>query len=156
MSFDVQALNTSISIDRALVAVKDRLERDDTWCEKTPLSVAQAIELQELCLRSTCFTFRNQFYMLINGIAMGSPVSSVVGDIMKCFEERALGSAAQLQRRLEKRYVDDVSSVVLKRMVDALLEHLNEMDANIGLTMEQERMDVFLFLTLALEEKVMG
>ena len=39
VSFDVQALYTSIPIDRASVAVKGRLENHVTGCEKTPLSV---------------------------------------------------------------------------------------------------------------------
>ena len=101
VSFDVQALYTSPPIDRALIAVKDMLESDDTWCERTPLSDAQIVELLELCLRSTYFTFRNQFYRLADGVAMGSPVSSVVANIfMECLEERALRNAVQWQPRL--------------------------------------------------------
>ena len=38
-SFDVEALYASILIDRALLAIKDKLEEDDSWCEKATLSL---------------------------------------------------------------------------------------------------------------------
>ena len=64
-----------------MLAIKDKLEDDDSWCEKTTLSVMQIVELLELCLLSTYFTFRERFYKLTDGVAMGSPVSSVVANI---------------------------------------------------------------------------
>ena len=88
---------------------------------------------------------------------MGSPVSSVVANIfMECVEERALRNAVQLQPRLWKRYVGDVFSVVLKRMVDALLEHLNGMDAKIRFTMEQEKNGYISFLDVGVRRESNG
>ena len=98
VSFDVEALYTSIPIDRALIAVRDKLESDKGWCGKTALSITQIVELLELCLRSTYFTFRNKYYRLMDGVAMGSPVLSVVANLfMERFEEGALQDAIAFQ-----------------------------------------------------------
>ena len=88
---------------------------------------------------------------------MGSPVSSVVAHIfMECLEERALRNTVQWQPRLWKRYVDDVFSVALKRMVDALLKHLNGMDAKIRFTMEQEKNGYISFFDVGVRRQSMG
>ena len=115
VSFDVEALYTSIPIDRALLAIKDKLEDDDIWREKTTLSIIQIVELLELCLRSTYFTFRERFYELTDALAMGSPVSSVVANIFIERLEVALRTAIAFQPRVWKRYVNDVSRYRLKK-----------------------------------------
>ena len=72
-----------------------------SWCEKTTLSIIQFVELLELCLRSTYFTFRERFYKLTDGVAMGSPVSSVMANILiERLEEVALRSAIAFQPRV--------------------------------------------------------
>ena len=121
ISFDVEALYTNIPIDRALLAVKDKLESDDSWCErqhyqscrlwswceKTALLIMQIGELLELCLRSTYFTFREKYYRLTDGVAMGLPVSYRVANIsMEKFEEEALRTVTTFQPYTWKRYVD--------------------------------------------------
>ena len=45
VSFDVEALYTIIPIDRALLAIKDKLEDDDNWCERTTFSIIEIVEL---------------------------------------------------------------------------------------------------------------
>ena len=157
ISFDVAALYTNIPIDRALLAVMDKLESDDSWCEKTTLSIMQIVKLLELCLRSTYFTFREKYYRLTDGVAMGSPVSSIVANLfMERFEEGALGDATAFQPRAWKRYVDDVFSIVLRRVVDDLLVHLNGVDENIRFTMEQEEDRCLPFLDVSVRREDEG
>ena len=157
VSFDVEALYTSIPIDRALIAVKDKLESDEGWCGKTALSITQIVELLELCLRSTYFTFRDKYYRLMDGVAMGSPVSSVVANLfMERFEEGALQDAIAFQPRIWRRYVDDVFSIVLRSMVSKLLLHLNGMDENIRFTTEQEKDRCLPFLDVSVRRRDEG
>ena len=67
------------------------------------------MELLELCLRSTYFTFREKYYRLTDGVAMGSSVSSIVAHLfMERFEEGALQDATAFQPRIWKISVDDV------------------------------------------------
>ena len=92
VSFDVKALYTSLPVGRTIEIVKRRLSEDDTLHERTQLTVEDLIPLLEICLKSTYFTFRERlFFQLTDGVAMGSPVSSVVANLfMEDFEEGAI------------------------------------------------------------------
>ena len=78
---------------------------------------------------------------------MGSPVSSLVSNIfMMNFEKRALRLAVHFERRLWKRYVDDVFSITKKINTERLLTHINDIDANIRFTMERDHESLLPFL----------
>ena len=95
VSYDVEALYTSLPIERVLDVVKDRLLEDPTFGERTPLDVHSIIHFLRFCLTSTYFSFQDNFYHLTDGLAMGSPVSSVVANmLMENSESKALDSAA--------------------------------------------------------------
>ena len=88
----MKALYTSLPVGRTIEIVKRRLSEDDTLHERTQLTVEDLIPLLEICLKSTYFTFRERlFFQLTDGVAMGSPVSSVVANLfMEDFEEGAI------------------------------------------------------------------
>ena len=90
VSFDVTALYTSLPISRTLSVVAELLEDEETPCVATSLSSEQLVGLLELCLRSTYFSFRGQFYQLTDGVAMGSPVSSVIANIFMMNFEKSI------------------------------------------------------------------
>ena len=139
MSFDVTALYTSLPINRTLEIVVSLLEDENSPCLPTTLNCNQIVELLELCLRSTFFSFQERFYKLEDGVAMGSPVSSVVANIfMMNFERKALGTATYFEPRLWRRYVDDVYSIIKKLRIEGLLAHINSIDGNIRFTLERE------------------
>ena len=92
-------------------------------------------------MKSTYFSFRAKFYHLTDGVAMGSPASSVVANIfMEHFEEEALETAGELgiAPRVSKRYVDNVFSIFRRHILDQLMTHLNDQDSNIVFTSEEE------------------
>ena len=96
VSYDVEALYTSLPLGRVLEVTREKLEADGTLNERTPLSVAEIIKLLEFCLKSTFFSFRGKFYHLTDGVAMGSTVSSVVANLfMEAFQQRALREAKE-------------------------------------------------------------
>ena len=106
----------------------------------TVLSAEEIFKLLELCLTPTYSTFQNNFYRLSGGVAMGSPVSSVVANIsIEDLEQKAVTTAGERGPRMWRRYVDDVFSLLLRKNVEPFLNHLNAMDDNITFTVERKR-----------------
>ena len=93
-SYDVSALFTSVPVDPTLNIIKDLLEKDHTFKERTVLAVSDIILLLEFCLKSTYFSFQVQFYEQVEGAAMCSPVSPIVANLsMEYLEQKALSTA---------------------------------------------------------------
>ena len=104
LSFDETAIYTSLPIGRAIQSVREHLEEDCKLDCPTLLSVDEILRLPEICLRSTFFPFQDKFYCLKDGVAMGSPISSLVANIlMQSFEQRVLSKAGDLAPRVWKR-----------------------------------------------------
>ena len=94
MSFYVVSLFTKVPIQDSLEIFK--------W--KTNDEIATLVKL---CLRSTFFLFQDIIYEQVDGVAMGLPLSPIIGNLyMEHFEEIVLTSFP-LKPRWWKRYVDD-------------------------------------------------
>ena len=108
-------------------------------------------------LTSTYFSFEGKFYRLTDGVAMGSPVSSIVANLfMENLEDRATSTAGELRPRISERYVDNVFSIVKRKSAKALLDHINELDAQIEFTMEREQEGMLPFLDVAVRRSDTG
>ena len=91
VSFDVVSLLTKVPIQLALNIAKQHLQSDPELNQRTGLSTTDLIKGLEICLNSTNFMFRRKHYKQVFGTAMGSPVSSVVANlVMENIETRAL------------------------------------------------------------------
>ena len=139
VSFDVKSLYTSVPIEPALCSVRTLLENTSIWKgADTTITVDEVIELLSLCLRESGFKFRDQFYEMTSGLAMGSPVSPIVANIfMSKLEEDAM-STMSAKPKLWHRYVDDVLAIVKRASIDSTLQHLNSQHPDIAFTMEVE------------------
>ena len=80
-SCDVTALFTSVPIYPALKIIKDLLEKDDKFQERTVLSEQKINELLGFCLHNTYFSFQNKFYEQVEAVDKGSPVSPIVANL---------------------------------------------------------------------------
>ena len=80
VSFDVISLFAKVPIQWAIA--KQRLQSDPDLSQRTGLSTSDLIKGVEICLNSTNFTFRGKHYKQVFGTAMGSPVSSVVANLV--------------------------------------------------------------------------
>ena len=154
VSFDIKSLFTNVPVEEALQVVNKRLCEDETLPERTPLESQQVTHLLELCLKTTYFSFRGEFYQQKDGAAMGSPVSPVVANIyMEMFEQQALSTAPHAPR-MWKRYVDDTFCIMEAEHVEQFLNYINNLRTTIKFTMEQEKEGSLPFLdTLLTREK---
>ena len=146
VSFDVKSLFTNVPVSEALEVTLQGLREDSALKDRTLLPPERITHLLELCLRTTYFTFRSEFFQQQDGAAMGSPVSPVDANIyMEMFEDQAL-SSAQNRPRTWKRYVDDTFCIMEKRHVKAFLVHLNSLRPSIQFTMEMGENNSLPFL----------
>ena len=81
MSYDVNALFTSIPIEPGINIVKKHLEEDKELHNRTNMTVKHISCLLELCLKNTYFSFQGRFYEQTEGAAVGSPISPIVANL---------------------------------------------------------------------------
>ena len=148
VSFDVSALFTSIPIDFALLAIRQKLSSDDSWKSETELDMEQILTLLELCLSSTYFVFRGQFYKQKFGAPMGSPISPGVADLcMEVFEEdMLLACPDHLRPQVWFRYVDDTFTILQEDNIETFTTFLNSRNQHIQFTREVEENNQIPFL----------
>ena len=125
VSFDVKSLFTSVPVQPAIECVRKILLADQSWSLQSPISVPVVIKLLTLCLEDTTFKFRDKFYRMTDGLAMGSPVSPIVANIFMDDLERNALVTMKDRPRLWLRYVDDVLSIVKRNSLEGMLVHLH-------------------------------
>ena len=94
MSYDVQALLTSVPTEPAIKIIKEHLEEDKELQQRTLMTMNNIICLLEFCLKNTHFLFLGRYYEQVEGAAMGSPISPIVANLyMEELEIKALNAA---------------------------------------------------------------
>jgi len=136
-SYDVSALFTCIPPDFALKVVKKCLQNDTTLSDRTNLNIDQIVDLVDICLKTTYFSYQGKFYKQQHGCAMGSPVSPIVVNLcMESFEQEALQSYPGVKPRIWLRFVDDTFVILPQNELDGFFRHINSIDDNIKFTQE--------------------
>ncbi len=62
VSFDVVSLFTNVPVEQGIIA-KERVLLDSTLPQRTSLSPEDIYDLLKLCLTTTCFQWRQKYYM---------------------------------------------------------------------------------------------
>ena len=130
MSHDVVGLFTNVSIDLALDIIKDKLEKDTKLKDRTNLTVTDVIELLDLVLRTTYFSYNGKIYRQKFGVAMGGPISPIVANIVMDYMFRKFVNTIppEIKPRVIKKFVDDSLSAAKRSAVQQLTDHINQLD----------------------------
>ena len=153
VSFDVTSLYTNIPIIDTLNIIKDYVHSDDQFARKTAISQDKFLDLVNLVLTTTWYTFNSQFYQQTDGVAMGGPASSTTAEIyMQAHESTAISTALHPPKVWE-RSVDDVYSIVKRTQLENFFHHINNLHQNIKFTMEEESNGELAFLDTSDEHK---
>ena len=112
VSFDVTSLYTNIPTIDSLNIIKDYVNNDDQFTRKAAIPQDKFLDLVDLVLTTTWYTFNSQFYQQANGVAMGGLASSTTTEIyMQAYERTAITTALHPPKVWEQ-FVDDVYSIL--------------------------------------------
>ena len=138
VSFDVKSLFTCIPVDYALRVIRKKLMSDESWKEKTELTLENVLSLLEFCLTTTYFVYDGVYYRQCFGAPMGAPISPGVADLtMEDFEEEALNNCPpDMKPTFWVRYVDDIYSHAVELLLEDFHTHLNSQNKHIQFTKE--------------------
>ena len=76
VSFDITYLYTNIHIIETLSKIKDYVNNDNQFTRKTALPQDDYLDLVNLVLTTTWYTFNSHYYQKNDAVAMGGPTSS--------------------------------------------------------------------------------
>lgn len=145
VSFDVKSLFPSIPIQDALRIIKEDLEADDRWKLKFGGSLDDLMNILELCLTTSYFTFREQFYVQRSGCPMGSPLSPIIAEFyMRRLETSIVPHIEQIH--FWARYVDDIFAIIEKDTELPIRDILDSFHPDIQFTHESEENEQLPFL----------
>ena len=116
----------------------------------TNLPIYEFLDSIKLVLHSNCFSFDNDFYKQHFGVAMGSPLSSTVSNLV--LEDIEAEIIPSLGNRIVffRRYIDDCIICIHKDHINPTLQMFNNVHPRIKFTCETEINNTINFLDLTL------
>ena len=103
-------------------------------------------ELLYLCTKNVHFSYNNEIYIQIDGVAMGSPLGPVLANIFMVELETNIVPKLERDIKLWKRFVDNMFCFAKIESIDFILTKLNSFHTNIKFTMETEQKSTIPFL----------
>ena len=143
VSFDVKSLFTSVPLEHTSDIIIKRIY------EKHEITVFTAHEMKKLltiCTKNVHFSFNNDIYIQIDGVAMGSPLGAVLANIFMVELESVLVPKLNDYVKKWRRFVDDTFVYVKRGSIEYVLSVLNSFHDNIKFTYEQENNNRLSFL----------
>lgn len=147
ISLDVKSLYTNIPIDVAIQIIKEKWPLITTH---TDIPEDKFIDMIELTLTSGYFQYNNNYYKQIEGVAMGSPISSVIAQIV--MEQLETQTINKLDNKISlyKRYVDDCILAISPKDKNVILNTFNSFHPKLQFTIELENKNQIDFLDMTL------
>ena len=154
VSLDVVSLFTSVPLDFTINLILEKVFEEKQI--NTKLERVQLKTLLELCTKGMHFSFNNNIYKQINGVAMGSPLGPVLANIFMVNLEETLVPTLAEKMNLWYRYVDDTYTFIKEGEVDNIERILNSFHENIKFTHVVEKENQLAFLDVKVLRKLDG
>ena len=151
ISFDVKSLFTYVPLDFTINVILRRIYNENEI--HTNIKRSEMKELLLLCTKNIHFTFNNDIYQQCHGVAVGSPMGTVIAGIFMVELERTLLPRLTEYMTPWKRYVDDTIATIKLTSIDHVLMILNTFHKNIKFTYELEINKKISFLDVLLIRK---
>ena len=130
----MSSLSTSLPLDFTIDVILPRTYRE----QEIVTSFKLVQELLLLCTKNVHCSFNGQFYLQKDGIAMRSPLDTVIAGIFMVELEKGLLPKLSSYMTSWRSYVDDTIAYVKPDAIDHVLSILNSLCENISFTYEQE------------------
>jgi len=131
VSYDAIAMYTNISIDLAL---KNVLKR---WDDIKSLDKDLFFEILAFCLRNNYFRYNNTTYTQISSLAMGSPLSAIVSEMVMDDIFDIIYNRFKQDILFMTKYVDDSLFIMTDQIFDDVLMTLNSFDSRLQFPFEK-------------------
>lgn len=151
-SFDVKALFTNVPVKGAMKAIKMAIK--DIPDDEFPVPKNHFLKLVELCLDFQVFSYNDDEFAQLDGLAMGSPLSPVAACLYMEMLEREHFLDIMGANVTWFRYVDDVFVLVPEEMnLNEKLKKLNDVEKKIQFTLETENDASLPFLDILIMKR---
>ncbi|UYV77908.1 hypothetical protein LAZ67_15002791 [Cordylochernes scorpioides] len=144
VSFDVTALY--LSLPHALILNKLQSFLKSAGIQDQTITLIT--QLTSLCLSISTFTFNHQHYKQIRGTPMGSPLSSIVAEVVMGSLDQWINQTHSSDIHYWRRYVDDIFCILKPNKLQPILNTLHSFHADIKFTYETETNLVLPFLDI--------
>ena len=134
VSFHVKSLFTIVYLDWTINIILKRIYDDN----ELRISISRDEMKKLLCTKKVHFTFNDKTYMQVDGVAMGSPLGTVLAGIFMIDLEKAVLPELTKCIKYWKRYVDYTTSFVKLWTINYIIIKLNGFDNNIQFTFKEE------------------
>ena len=135
VSFAVKSLFTNVSLDPTINILLKQMYHNEL---RISITRNEMKELLLVCTKHVHFTFNGKMYMKV-GVAMRSPLRTVLADIFMIELEKAILSELTEYIKYWKRCVDEVISFVKLGTINCIIIKLNSFDNNIKFTFEEDK-----------------
>lgn len=149
ISLDVISLYTNIPITLIEPIITKSWQELEQY---TNIPKTEFIKALNFTLFSNYFQFKNNYYKQIDGVAMGSPISSNIAQIiMEDLEITITNKINYIQ--FYTRYVDDLFLIIPRDKVNEILNLFNSYHPKLQFTIETEKKNTINYLDLTLIKK---
>ena len=144
VSFDVKSLFTSVPLEHTIdITIKRIYAKHEIT---TVFTRPEMKKLLTICTKNVHFSFNNNIYIQIDGVAMGSPLGPVLANIFMVELESVLFPKLNDHVKKWRRFVDDTFVYNKRGSIEYVLSMINSFHDNIKSTYEQENNNRLPFL----------
>ena len=150
VSLDIESLFTNVPVAETLDIIINQLfpATDSIYHEFTK---SDFFSLLKLAVDDSYFSFDNQLYKQVEGMAMGSPLGPIFANIFLSYHERSWLQACPIQPLLYRRYVDDTLWLLPPNSdLNQLMSFMNSRHPNMHFTHELESNNSINFIGLTI------
>ena len=136
ISLDVTSLYTNIPIN----LVEHIVDKEwNSLKEFTNLPKDEFQRALKFTLTTNFFQFKDKFYKQLDGVAMGSPISSVIAQLVMEYAEEQVINNLNVDVLFYKRYVDDCLLAIPKDTEQTVMNAFNSFHPKLQFTIETQQ-----------------